>query len=259
MEPLRPLVDDFALDLLEEGEFTKAEFFETNKGVVRVMPPLSTQLSETAFRWREAVGPLVEEVTRELMAWADSGERGALTRREGNTVEGAFVLPPLTEENRKDGGPSAQRKRARSARESWRENQEWKAAHGEERPKIDYEEEILPGLEEVVIRRIAEPTDLSMSYAAAIRSGREVPHRRHWPALLELAQEDDPERKLNERFESLDFEDDILPELRQLDASHREIAESVGLCRSYVSEILRGDKVPSLSKWSTLVSVVEEL
>lgn len=257
MEPLRPLVDDFVLGLLEEREFTKSEFFETNEGVVRVMPPLSTKLSETAARWREAVGPLVEEVTREIMAWADSGERGALTRREGNTVEGAFVPTPLTEENRRGGGRSVRRKQARSTRESWKANQEWEATHGEELPEIDYEEEILPGLEDVVIRRIAEATDLSMSYAAAIRSGREVPHRRHWPALLELAQKEDPERKLKERFEDIDFEEDILPELRHLEASHREIAEAVGLSRSYVSRILRGERVPHRQHWAALAELAE--
>lgn len=255
MEPLRPLVDDFVLDLLEERTFTKSDFFETNEGVVRVMPPLSKQLSETASRWREAVGPLVEEVTREVMAWADDGQRGALTRREGNTVEGAFVPTLLTKDNYRAGGRSTQRKRERSARESWEVNQQWESQNGNGRPDIDYEEEILPGLEDVLIRRIAEATDLSMSYAAAIRNGREVPHRRHWPALLELAQEEDAERELKERFEGVDFQRDILPELQQVDATHQEIAEAVGLCRSYVSEIMRAEKVPSLDHWDDLANL----
>lgn len=40
MEPLRPLVDDFALELLRQREFTGSDFFETNEGAVRVMPQL---------------------------------------------------------------------------------------------------------------------------------------------------------------------------------------------------------------------------
>lgn len=94
-----------------------------------------------------------------------------------------------------------------------------------------------------------------MSYAAAIRSGREVPHRRHWPALLELAQEEDPEQELKEKFEGVDFHRDILPELRQLDATHQEIGDAVGLCRSYVSEIMRGEKVPGVEHWTNFVSI----
>lgn len=82
MEPLRPLVDDYVLDLLEEQTFTKSDFFETNKGMVRVMPPLSKRLSETASRWREEVSPLVEEVTRKVMAWPTtaSAERSPARR-----------------------------------------------------------------------------------------------------------------------------------------------------------------------------------
>lgn len=255
MEPLRPLVDDFLLDLIEDRVFEKADFFETNKGVVRVMPPLSEELSGTASRWEEAVAPLVERVADELMAWANEGDRGALTRRRGNTSDGSLVPTRLTKAKRRTGGQTAQRKRKRSAYESWKVNQEWEREHDGDVPDIDYEEEILAGLENVVIRRIAEATGLSMSYAAAIRSGREVPHRRHWPALLELAQETDPKRKLGERFADVDFERDILPELRKLDATHREIADEVGLCRSYVSEILRGETVPSPKIWEEFMSL----
>lgn len=70
-----------------------------------------------------------------------------------------------------------------------------------------------------------------MSYAA-IRNGREVPHRRQWPVLVELANEEEPQRELKERFEKVEFEEDILPELQELELKHQEIAEAVGLSRS---------------------------
>lgn len=123
------------------------------------------------------------------------------------------------------------------------------------RPEIDWEEEILTSLEDVLIRKISAATDLSMSYAAAIRNGREVPHRRHWPALLELAQADNREQELTERLEGVDFEEDILSELRELDVTHQEIADAVGLCRIYVSEMLRGKKVPSLEHWEAFTQM----
>lgn len=107
-----------------------------------------------------------------------------------------------------------------------------------------------------MIRRIAEATGLSMTYAAAIRSGREVPHRRHWPALRELAKEEDPQQELKERFEGVDFHEDIRPELPE-DWSHRELAESVGLSKSYVGEILRGEKTPDLKHWPDFETVTQ--
>lgn len=106
-----------------------------------------------------------------------------------------------------------------------------------------------------MIRRIAEATGLSMTYAAAIRSGREVPHRRHWPALLELANEEDPQRELKEKFEDVEFEEDILPELQELDLKHREIADAVGLSRPFISAVLRGEKIPSLEYWERFAEV----
>lgn len=74
-----------------------------------------------------------------------------------------------------------------------------------------------------------------------------MPHRRHWSALLELAQDEDPERKLKEQFEDVDFEKEILARLEGM--TQREVAEAVGLSRSYVGEIMRGETVPSLEHW----------
>jgi len=39
---------------------------------------------------------------------------------------------------------------------------------------VDFEDEILPGLQDLKIKEIAEATGLSMSYCSAIRSGKYV-------------------------------------------------------------------------------------
>jgi CRISPR-associated endonuclease Cas1 len=39
MEPVRPVVDAWALDLLESRTFRRSDFFETREGVCRIMPP----------------------------------------------------------------------------------------------------------------------------------------------------------------------------------------------------------------------------
>lgn len=256
MEPVRPLVDDYVLDLIEERTFEKSEFFENRRGVVRVMPPLAEELSATASKWREAVAPRVEQVTQELMIWADGGSRGALTRRDGNTSEGGLVPTRLTKDRYKSDHQQMKQRQAESARESWQDNQEWEASHSKDAlPEIDYEEEILPWLEHVQYKEIASATGLSMTYAGAIRRGREVPHRRHWPVLLELAKKGKARADEEEQWEAEDFETEILP---QLDGyTHTEIAETVGLSRRYVTKIMNGKKVPSREHWEAFAHLTD--
>ena len=55
MEPVRPIVDDFVLDLIESHTFAKADFFETREGNCRLMPELTRPLGASALRWAQAV------------------------------------------------------------------------------------------------------------------------------------------------------------------------------------------------------------
>jgi len=52
MEPIRPDVDAFVLDLLEAHVFTSREFVELPNGVCRVRAPLTHDLALTLPRWR---------------------------------------------------------------------------------------------------------------------------------------------------------------------------------------------------------------
>lgn len=59
MEPVRPDVDSFVLDLLEERTLTSRDFVELANGVCRVRAPLSHDLALTIPRWRQLVEPVV--------------------------------------------------------------------------------------------------------------------------------------------------------------------------------------------------------
>ena len=59
MEPIRPDVDAFVLDLLEAHVFTSREFVELPNGVCRVRAPLTHDLALTLPRWRLLVAPIV--------------------------------------------------------------------------------------------------------------------------------------------------------------------------------------------------------
>jgi len=49
-----------------------------------------------------------------------------------------------------------------------------------------FEREILPAIQNVPLRRLAEATGLSLSYCALIRAGERVPRPRHWQALARV-------------------------------------------------------------------------
>jgi CRISPR-associated endonuclease Cas1 len=58
MEPVRPSVDAFVLDLLEERVLTSRDFAELPNGVCRVRAPLTHELALTLGRWRLLVAPI---------------------------------------------------------------------------------------------------------------------------------------------------------------------------------------------------------
>ena len=62
LEPVRPVVDRFVLELLSERMFHKRDFIERSDGHVRIAAPLSRELAETMPTWRRAVAPHAEKV-----------------------------------------------------------------------------------------------------------------------------------------------------------------------------------------------------
>lgn len=68
MEAVRPEVDAYVLALLRSSVFLADDFHESRQGVVRILPPLSHRLAETAPHWAKLLAPVVERVAR---AFAD--------------------------------------------------------------------------------------------------------------------------------------------------------------------------------------------
>jgi CRISPR associated protein Cas1 len=98
MEPVRPKVDAYVLALLQSRTFSKHDFFETRQGICRIMPPLTHELAETATIWAKELAPVTERVARELFASAlYSTKKTSLTSKLSKSI----VLPtPLTKSNR---------------------------------------------------------------------------------------------------------------------------------------------------------------
>jgi CRISPR-associated endonuclease Cas1 len=75
VEPVRPLVDRFALRVLTDRAFRAADFVETRQGVCRVLEPLSHELAATMLDWRVLVGAVAERVAALLVAGPQATDR----------------------------------------------------------------------------------------------------------------------------------------------------------------------------------------
>lgn len=66
MEPVRPMVDAYVLDLLERRTFRKVEFTETADGHCRLKAPLTHDVAETLPQWSKALAPVAESAAHAL-------------------------------------------------------------------------------------------------------------------------------------------------------------------------------------------------
>jgi len=93
MEPVRPLVDRFVLDLLADRFFATADFHETRQGACRITPDLARDLAATSPVWARAVGLVAEDVARLLTDPARPAPPTPITgrRRAESRPQGARV------------------------------------------------------------------------------------------------------------------------------------------------------------------------
>jgi hypothetical protein len=68
LEAIRPDVDRYLLQLLRARAFAASDFYESRRGSVRVLAPLSHQLAETLPAWADLLAPLAEQLAETLLA-----------------------------------------------------------------------------------------------------------------------------------------------------------------------------------------------
>lgn len=66
MEPVRPAVERYVLDLLCTRTFQRKDFTESPDGHVRLLPPLTLELATSMPAWANAVAPWAERVAHTL-------------------------------------------------------------------------------------------------------------------------------------------------------------------------------------------------
>lgn len=182
MEPVRPVVDRYVLDLLRTRTFTIDDVFELLTGQCRLLPSLTKELAETAGTWARLVQPVAQEVAdriggrRRNAQFATWGPlpRGRRRPRGGTGVTRGF------QEVAGQGRPvSAMSKRMRALRAA---NRAWELRHGRPDPE-EFGIRVLPGLQGVKLHQLSAATGLSRAMCTKIRGGKVVPHPRYWAAL----------------------------------------------------------------------------
>jgi hypothetical protein len=79
MEPVRPAVDRFVLELIAERTFARTDFVERSDGSVRLAPRLVQELADTMPMWARLVAPYAETVAH-LLGRAVRGQWTPRTR-----------------------------------------------------------------------------------------------------------------------------------------------------------------------------------
>jgi len=73
MEPVRPHVDAFVLNLARTRTFSAKDFAETREGGCRLASPVTQELAPTMVTWAKLVAPYAEAVARHVARLAKSG------------------------------------------------------------------------------------------------------------------------------------------------------------------------------------------
>ena len=249
LEPVRPHVDAYVLDLLRKRTFSGKDFVELRDGACRLTNKLARELSKTMPTWAARVTPYAERLARDLVRFAKGlpprallvpraeqrgrlkirtrpltpaimpktkntvpvsqfknackncgaelrirkrvycdtclpGELKQIQRRSATTFRVAGQIKVAEMRARgfdPTNTPEAKRRRAVTARRQRRAGLAWQddgLLKGTE-----FDRDILPGIQNVSTRTIADAMGCSISHASKVRTGRVVPHKRHWQHL----------------------------------------------------------------------------
>jgi hypothetical protein len=218
MEPIRPQVDAYLLNWLRRAPLQRKWFFEERDGNCRLTVECAVKLAETSRIWRQALGPLAEWVAHTL--WSNtlrpSRTKAPATRLTQSRKREAKGIPTSTPvvsvanqltsrrgcvplERRENPlevprpvplsahDPIAQARRAETQRRQAAALKAWKPA---DKPDwLDeqfYREQIQPRLQAISVPEIQDALSVSEAYALRIRTGRNIPHLRHWLKLARL-------------------------------------------------------------------------
>ena len=234
MEPVRPEVEGFVLDMVEHRTFRKAEFTETSDGHVRLLAPLTHELAETMPTWARSLAPFAEKVAHTLGRAMDGKyaaghaahiltDQGGPGDREGPQGRGHETGYP-------GSSPPARRRPSRQ--------------HSHCGPVPTAEEPSRTLATSAASR--ASPADPTQAPEIRGRRGAAIAARKRVLSEWEkanLGTVHDPELFLRE----------ILPRLATVKLS--EIVGATGMSKASASDVRCGKWTPHVSTWSALAAL----
>ena len=233
MEPIRPDVETFVLDLLGSRTFKKADFAQLPDGHCRLMAPLTHELAEMLPRWAALIAPVAEKVAHSL----------------GDAIAGKYVaVTPLTRRRSREAAAHVKARKAVAARRAT-----VSAPHQRPRARSRAPVYSCPSCGGAVANprhiRCEECNSTDPRQAPAVRAsrGRAISARKR--ALREHADAGLPEHCDRDWYRR-----EVLPLL----TGHRlaEIMAAAGCSKGYASTIRKGTYVPHVATWPALAKLV---
>jgi CRISPR-associated endonuclease Cas1 len=233
MEPMRPEVDAFVLDMIERRTFRKAEFTETWDGHVRLLAPLTHELAETMPLWAKSLGPIAEHVAHVF----------------GKAMDGTYAATtPLTSRRHRDAQAVVKARKVEATR---------RAATSRVLQRPPAQAAALPlwtcpdcGGAVTNPRHVRCEACIAAdpAHSPEIRGRRGAAIAARKRALTEWDRANtgtvyDPEL----------FRREILPRLGTVPLA--EIMEAAGCCKASASDYRRGKRTPHVSTWAALAKL----
>ena len=291
MEPIRPAVDAFVLDLLEERVLTSRDFVELPNGVCRVRAPLTHDLAVTLPRWRQLVAPVVAHLAQRFRAalpilagtrvrpGGDKRERPRILTDFSETPE----IPRTNKRSRTATAPpiltSAQSPLAETPRKPREKRPYKRKTWGTPRPKaLALVPVACAACGKPVVKRRRRHCDACIPGMKVAQAGKAVAAARKALARQAAAGADprrDPEvnrkravaiseaHRRNREWQREHgtqprdeawFRREVLPQLDGF--SLKELAAATGLSLVACSRIRSGSRIPHLRHWEPLLALV---
>lgn len=234
IEPLRPMIDEYLLDLLQRRVFKRTDFHETRQGVIRIMPELAAVFAEFGPEMAKLVKPVVEQVAQRL----------------AETDSKPFAIPTLLTQSKRSEGREEIRQRPKSTSKpkpittvqaclecgviledsNRRVCDDCLPEHTEKN-----NQKFSPAGRAKLQELRAKGIDPSTSPEANAKRSESMTRRRK---ERELWEQQNPQAFVDPDW----FKHELVPALESFTLG--EIAEATGLSRQYCSFIRRGLKVP---------------
>jgi len=131
---------------------------------------------------------------------------------------------------------------------------EWESKNVTPADNSRYERDMAPSLREVPTHLLVQMTGLSTIYCRQIRTGKRVPHARHWDVLAAIGKEHGI--IVPAHWDTAFYHREIAPGLGTLTV--KALTEATGLSVPYCKRLRRGVRMPMRRHWGSLLALATQ-